>query len=73
MNEKQETINALNNLKESFKLLNEVWDNSDKIILNDTESISQYPFEKSFDEVYLDVCNWVDETTEELGKSYIGE
>ena len=55
-------IKALNKLKEAYyEVLNE-WENTD---LNETKSISKYPFERSFDE--LGLVEWIEETIKELG------
>lgn len=62
----KEIINALEDLKEAFFKLVIVWAEDNKDLLNNSQSIELYPFDKSFDELFTDVCEWVDKTTEEL-------
>jgi hypothetical protein len=59
MTDKEKTINALKDFRKAYINLVENWN-----ILNGTESIKLYPFEKSFDE--LEVINWIDETLKEI-------
>lgn len=53
------TILALKKFKEAYFELLDAFDP-----LNNTEAISLYPFEQSFDE--LDIATWTDESVREL-------
>ena len=55
-------VKALNKLKESYYEVLEAWEETD---LNETKSISKYPFESSFNE--LNLVEWIEETIKELG------
>lgn len=55
------TIKSLKALREAFITLNEDWGK-----LNETEAINEYPFDLSFDELSLVVCDWIDESVKEL-------
>ncbi len=55
-------IKALKNLKRAYYEVLEAWEETD---LNETKSISKYPFERSFNE--LNLVEWIEETIKELG------
>lgn len=59
-----ELINALIEFKQAYNNLLDKWLKDD--VLNETENIDLYPFDKSFDE--LEVNNWVNTTITELSK-----
>lgn len=56
-------IKALNELKGAFKDVNEEWEN---VNLDEIKTETKYPFEKSFDELTLEVENWADEIIEDI-------
>lgn len=61
-NENTQIISALKNFASAVKNLSEVnWD-----ILNKTESINDFPFDKSFDEIAYEVSDWVPKAISEL-------
>lgn len=56
------TLQALENFRKAyFQLLYKWWDND---ILDNTESLNKYPFNKSFDA--LSIPQWIEETIEEI-------
>lgn len=57
-----ELINALQEFKNAYNNLLDQWLKND--VLNETESIKLYPFNKSFDE--LKINEWIDNTITEL-------
>lgn len=57
-----ELINALQEFKNAYNNLLDQWLKND--VLNETESIKLYPFNKSFDE--LEINEWIDNTITEL-------
>lgn len=57
-----ELINALQEFRNAYNGLLEQWLKND--VLNETESIKLYPFDKSFDE--LEINEWIDNTIAEL-------
>ena len=44
-------------------------DNADGIDLNELDANDYFPFVKSLNEVYNDVCNWADEVEEEISRT----
>lgn len=66
MDNKQEIIEALKNLNEAFYNLVSAWYQDDADVLNNSNSISIYPFEKSFDEMAIEVSDWAKATINEL-------
>ena len=58
---------ALTDVKESLIHLLDAWSyNSENVDLNELDSISQYPFDKSLDELVNDYINWSDCTIDEI-------
>ena len=58
---------ALTDVKESLIHLLDTWSyNSENVDLNELDSITQYPFDKSLDELVNDYINWSDCTIDEI-------
>ncbi len=60
-----ELTNALQEFKNAYNNLLNQWLKND--VLNETESIGLYPFNKSFDELEID--EWIDKTITELNRT----
>jgi len=56
---KKEMLRALYNFKQSAFALNEAWDNM-QYDAPGTDLAEDYPFQLSFDEMVLEIANWVD-------------
>lgn len=63
MNNRQNMIKSLKKLKRAFSDVNIAWDQCNE--MNDLTN-SDYPFEKSFDELNIKVQDWVDDSINEL-------
>lgn len=64
---KEQMIIALKQLNNAVQEINKLWE-SDVNLDELTEHGKKYPFNDSFDEVVLQVAEWVDLTVEELAK-----
>lgn len=67
-NERLELIETLKELRIAHSQLLEIWN---RIDYSDEESYilcDEYPFQQSFDELYYDIDNWVDDCIEKLSQ-----
>lgn len=60
-------IKLMEQFKEAYEQLNTYW-NEDISGETDAMNNDDYPFEKSFDEYYLKISEWIESTKEKLGK-----
>ena len=57
---------ALNNLKKAFIEMNETYAEDSTEFLNTDESVKDYPFNQSFDDLTLGVIEWVNNATRNI-------